>query len=161
MDSRTKTVILRTRRLLASALGEKMKKAGLASEWEALKSLDELLLQELENPVADSPVERLALKQPGTFYAGSFAMGTPVRPKTYVELAAELIEKEKQPVRSASLVEYITKKRDIRNLSKAKINIISAMSHDQRFKSYDWKNGKAWWWAEKPLPQTEAADLLS
>jgi hypothetical protein len=65
------------------------------------------------------------------------------------------------PIATTKMVEFIGQYRKFKgDGSKARINVGSALSHDDKFQNIEWEGGRAWWWAEKPVPRKETASLV-
>jgi hypothetical protein len=137
-------------------------------EWIAFRAIDRALLAldeaEASKPETSSSNTSMAAaiwqeRPRATFYGGGPAIGIP----SYVALTAQALGETKQPITSNELVYYIKRVRPLGDdLEKAKVNITSSVSKDKRFASVPWANGRAWWWADQPIPamKNEMAKLL-
>jgi hypothetical protein len=114
-------------------------------EWLAFKAIDEALRDFVE-ATAPAP-KRLPLRKM-------------LRPKhltdsdvTYSGLAGKALTAAGEPVTTKKMVEFVGQHRKLTaDPAKAKINVVSALSHDDKFQSVEWQGGRAWWWAGKPVP---------
>lgn len=81
---------------------------------------------------------------------------------SYVELALGLIDEAGAPVSTNKIVEHIAVERGLKaDDRQVRINIQSALSKDPRVKSIPWREGRAWWRTDRPVPtSTEAAGNL-
>lgn len=81
-------------------------------------------------------------------------------PPSYAALAMVGFDKVGGPMPTDKVVEFIGSHRDLgSDPKKARINIQSALSKDDRIKSIPWRGGTAWWHANKPVPVDESAGL--
>jgi hypothetical protein len=63
------------------------------------------------------------------------------------------LERSQAPVRTPQMVEFMGEHRELPpDRDRAKVNIVSALSHDKRFQSVSWRGGRAWWHANRPVP---------
>lgn len=119
-------------------------------EWQAFRAIDRALLaldlaSEPKPPLPIHPLPKARINS---------------GPMPYVTLAFNCLTEAGKPVPTPKLVEYIAKHRDLGDLEKAKVNITSSLSKDERFKSVEWANGRAWWLVGQPVPKTELEKLL-
>ena len=54
------------------------------------------------------------------------------------------------------MMEYVAAHRLIGDPKKARIVVQSSLSKDVRFESVAWRGGRAWWYADKPVPKETA-----
>jgi hypothetical protein len=125
-------------------------------EWLAFRAIDRALLA--LDQAAGSEQASADAKLPENDF-GALLWRVPhhgASPQSYVALTAQALEETKQPITSNELVRYIKNVRSLGNdLEKAKVNITSSISKDKRFSSVAWANGRAWWWANRPVPATK------
>jgi hypothetical protein len=88
-------------------------------------------------------------------------------PLPYVDLALMALEQARRPVRTPAMVDFIGQHREL-DPARARVNISSALSHDERFQNVSWGGGRAWWFADRALPHererqrvAEALSVLS
>jgi hypothetical protein len=81
-------------------------------------------------------------------------------PVPYVTLVFNALTEAGKPLPTSKIVEYVGAHRELADLEKAKVNITSSLSKDERFKSVEWANGRAWWLVGKPVPKTDMEKLL-
>lgn len=122
-------------------------------EWLAFKAIDEALREVVERGTTPTRRQPRARK--------------PARPSrqpdpstTYSALAAKALEVSGEPVTTKKMVEFVGQHRKLTaDPAKAKINVVSALSHDDRFQSIEWQGGRAWWWAGKPAPWPKSGQV--
>jgi hypothetical protein len=79
--------------------------------------------------------------------------------QSYASLAIEALKKEKRPLTTPEVIEYVGKNRTLSgDPEKNKINISSSLSKENRLENILWRNNRAWWFADQPAPLD--ADLL-
>lgn len=73
---------------------------------------------------------------------------------SYGDLAFKALSDSPMPLTTIEVIDIIenSKGEKFEDAEKAKINIASSLSRDVRIKSVPWRNGKAWWPAEKEIP---------
>jgi hypothetical protein len=72
---------------------------------------------------------------------------------TYPDLAVAALNQHGYPIATPELMQVIGKYRPLRDDSrKTIVNITSSFSHDKRLTNIKWQGGRAWWLADKPLP---------
>lgn len=80
---------------------------------------------------------------------------------TYTTLARQAIIEADRPITTPELMDYIGRHRKLAAPpEKAKINVTSSLSKDEKFESIPWEGGRAWWLKGRDLP-SKAASLLS
>jgi len=114
-------------------------------EWQAFRSIDRALLAlETEQAPAQSAQNKPLLR----------ILSTP----SYTSLTAKALDDTGLPITTPKLVQFIGQHRKLGDdPEKAKINITSSLSKDDRFKSIPWEGGRAWWYADRPVPKKETA----
>ena len=83
-------------------------------------------------------------------------------PPSYNALTEQALQEKGKPIATSDLIDFIGKHRNLGlDLDKAKINVTSGLSKSDKFKSVPWEGGRAWWFANQPVPRTsEAASML-
>jgi hypothetical protein len=119
-------------------------------EWQAFRAIDRALLA-LDLASAPTPPLRILPPPKSRINKG---------PTPYVTLAERALTEAGKPLPTPKMIEYIGKYRELGDIEKAKVNITSSMSKDERFKSVEWANGRAWWLVGKPIPKTDMEKLL-
>jgi hypothetical protein len=119
-------------------------------EWQAFRAIDRALLA-LDLAAAPKPGLPLLPLPKARINNG---------PVPYVTLAFNALTEGGKPLPTPKMIEYIGKHRDLGDIEKAKVNITSSLSKDERFKSVEWANGRAWWLVGKPVPKTDLENLL-
>jgi hypothetical protein len=120
-------------------------------EWQAFRAIDRALLA-LDLASAAPKLEQPILSAPKTRINNG--------PTPYVTLAFNALTEAGKPIPTPKLLEYIGKHRELGDLEKAKVNVTSSLSKDERFKSVEWANGRAWWLVGRPVPKTDLEKLL-
>jgi hypothetical protein len=116
-------------------------------EWRAFRAIDRALLAALTKAVPQGRPHRE--RAPLNFDASS--------PTPYMKLAAKALDEIGEPLTTARLMEYIGARRSIGDPTKARNVVQSSLSKHDRFKSIPWEGGRAWWYADKPVPKKETA----
>jgi hypothetical protein len=114
-------------------------------EWKAFRAIDRALLAlELEQgSVAKAPAPRLRLAD---------------GPPSYNALTEQALQERGKPIPTPDLMAFIGKHRQlVSDAEKAKINVTSGLSKSAKFKSVPWEGGRAWWYADRPVPKKESA----
>jgi hypothetical protein len=77
---------------------------------------------------------------------------------SYTMLTERALQERGRPIVTPDLMDFIGRHRNLSNDSeKAKVNVTSSLSKSDRFRSVPWEGGKAWWYADKPIPKKETA----
>ena len=124
-------------------------------EWRAFRAIDRALMamsgeEEPSKLAAKSHAKKTgaAVELPGG--------GTVRIYPTYTKLTALALEDKGEPITTPELMRYIGNNRPLHHdPEKAKINVTSSLSKDQRFRSVPWENGRAWWWSDREIPNQE------
>jgi hypothetical protein len=117
-------------------------------EWRAFRAIDRALLA-LE--VAPSS----AVRMPPHIANRRRPEGAP---PSYTSLADQLIGETGKPVPTNEIMAFIASKRSIgSDRDRAKVTVQSSLSKDKRFKNVAWEGGRAWWYADRPIPKKETA----
>lgn len=155
-------VLHRTREDLASILDAKLKDM---PEWRAMRAIDQAIAALQERPATPAQPKVPPRRQSTTIWpdanrqspptAAEWSLANPTRAyPTYTNLATEIIGDKGSPVTTAELIDYVGKHRPLGpDQEKAKVNITSSLSKDERFVSVPWGNGRAWWLANRELPK--------
>jgi hypothetical protein len=117
-------------------------------EWKAFRAIERELLASLTKPTPARAPTSQARPQ-----GGGIARIIP-----YMTLAERAMDETGKPITTTALMDYISARRPIGDdPKKAKIVVQSSLSKDERFRSIPWEGGRAWWYADKPVPKKEAA----
>ena len=138
-----KTEMMEAREAAIAALDTKI---GNMSEWKIFRSIDRAI-HALEPKSKAIPLTRVQYR-PRIRLTGS--------PPSYMSLADKALTETGKPMTTGAIVDYIGRHRVLTG-DKAKIVIQSSLSKDDRFKSIPWAGGRAWWYADKPVPKNETA----
>jgi hypothetical protein len=141
-----KTELMQAHETMAAVLDAKF--SGVP-EWKAFRAIDRALLAlETEHAAAKTepaPAPKRARVRQGVL-------------PSYNSLTDQALKQVGKPVPTGPLVNFISGYRDLGNdLEKAKINITSGLSKSRLFRSVPWEGGRAWWYADKPVPKKETA----
>lgn len=148
--------LLQSRNELIAVLNEKLKNV---PEWRAFLAVDRAV--EAANEVAKAAAEVAAgaanQQQPHSQPNGSGAARAtrrpPDAPPSYVELGLRALNTAGVPLTTPNMISFISQHREVPDdPEKAKINISSAFSHDDRLRSIAWHGGRSWWFADRPPP---------
>jgi hypothetical protein len=124
------------------------------NEWKAFRAIERALLAELTKT---SPPRAPATQAPRP-HRGRPRLLPNGGPTPYMTLADRAIGESGAPITTGALMEYIAARRPIGNdPKKARIVVQSSLSKDERFRSIPWEGGRAWWYADKPVPKNETA----
>jgi hypothetical protein len=119
-------------------------------EWRAFRGVNAELLQlGRRKPIDRAAGTRPPANLPKKTYAGK---------QTYAVLAEQALDTAKEPLPTQDMLKFIGERKKLENPDKARINMVSALSHDDRFHSVPWNGGRAWWWSNKPVPNGDARD---
>jgi hypothetical protein len=117
-------------------------------EWQAFRSIDRALLALETEQVASAPPQNAQNKP---------TLRILTMP-SYTALTARVLDETGLPITTPKLVNFISQHRKLGDdPEKAKINITSSLSKTDRFKSIPWEGGRAWWYADRPVPKKETA----
>ena len=113
-------------------------------EWAAFRAIDRALISAIKGNSAAPQPKPLSPR---------IIQRAPDSPTPYMTLAAQALTEAKKPVSTLAVLEYIKKRRPVvGDPKKWRIVVQSSLSKDERFKNVNWDGGRAWWWADKPLP---------
>jgi hypothetical protein len=127
-----------------ASLDEKLKNL---PEWRVFRFLDRQLSNAQAAQMANGAIES---RSRGNRRARSGS--------SYVDLALKALEANRAPVPTSDMVSFIGARRPLGpDPKKARINIQSALSKDNRVQSVPWRGGTAWWYAGRPVPTDETA----
>jgi hypothetical protein len=131
-------------------------------EWQAFRAIDDAVFamnsavrsaEWSDRPSAESNHEA-KLKKPRR--AKRPQVGGP----SYGDLGVAAIEAAARPVPTGDMVTFIAARKNLNpDPKRARVNVQSALSHDERIKSIKWKGGTAWWHADRDPPK-EGGELL-
>lgn len=82
--------------------------------------------------------------------------------QSYTSLAIAALREAGAPLSTPQIIEYIGRYRPIsHDPERAKINISSALSKDNRLQSISWVTGRAWWIVGERVPKPREIDSKS
>ncbi|HXW23419.1 MAG TPA: hypothetical protein VEK73_01640 [Xanthobacteraceae bacterium] len=142
MDQNLKASLLASRRRLRDVLSAKFRDL---PEWQAYCAIDNALEAVIldENQQAGRTAAHAAAAANGS--------GSQL---SYVELGLQALGERGRPIPTPDMIEYIRVRRELpADLERAKINISSAFSHDERMQSVPWQGGRAWWYTGRAVPR--------
>jgi hypothetical protein len=115
-------------------------------EWRAFRAIDRLLYAALRTPVTTEQGRRQRVRLSDD------------APLPYMTLADHALAASGLPLSTTALMDYITAHRAVGDdPKKARIVVQSSLSKHERFRSIPWQGGRAWWYADKPVPKMETA----
>jgi hypothetical protein len=137
--------LIQARDDLLAILDEKLKNV---PEWRVFRFLDKQVMDSQAISGATGAVESRKQRGRGRRRAGF----------SYVDLGLEAMEITGAPVTTPEMVDFISARRKlVSDPKKARINIQSALSKDERIRSVPWRGGRAWWYANREPPRDESA----
>jgi hypothetical protein len=123
-------------------------------EWKAFRAIDRALLAALTKTATSRPPPT-PLVRPWHQRLRMTPDGTPI---PYMTLAERALGETGLPQSTTALMTYITAHRPVSGDPKNVRNVVqSSLSKDERFRSIPWEGGRAWWYADKPVPKKETA----
>ncbi|HTE76908.1 MAG TPA: hypothetical protein VK653_09220 [Xanthobacteraceae bacterium] len=136
-----KTEMMRAHEAMAVVLDAKFSNV---PEWQAFRAIDRALLAlESEQPIDPPPRERSRITR---------AVSGEV--PSYVSLALKSFEETGAPIPTPKLMEFVAGRRQLPpDPNRAKVNVTSSLSKEKRIKSVPWLGGRAWWYADRPVPK--------
>lgn len=136
-----KDQLLKSRADLAAVLDEKLKNV---PEWRAYRAVEAALNAFLTGE------DKIVVRRPRMIESGES--------HSYADLSLRAIDEAGHPLTTTELVEFIGRHREIpSDPHKAKVNISSGLSRDERLRNINWQRGTAWWRADRPLPVQQSA----
>jgi hypothetical protein len=151
--STTKDNLLKAHRSMSAVLDAKFKDV---AEWQAFRDIDKALLDfitETPTPAMPAPTKRV-IEVPHH--------GRPPSETSYVVLGLAALEEFGEPIPTPQMVEFIASRREIpEDPDRAKMNISTSLSKDDRFQSVPWRGGRAWWFAKRPIPKESAGSSVN
>ena len=118
-------------------------------EWRAFRAMEEALAAINETTAA--PVRMIPKVPP----RGQLR---PAEGPTYVQLALEAIKESGAPLSTTDILDFIAKRRALSSdPEKARIDVESGLSRDERIKNIVWHASRAWWPADRELPNANSA----
>jgi hypothetical protein len=151
MTDKKPTDLIEAHEAMAAVLDAKLPNV---KEWTAFRAIDRALLGWLEehhSPAA--PAARVprpaAMQRPRRMRRGKKKKNAPT---PYMALADQVMTMVNRPVSTGELMDYIGTRRTIDDAKKVRNVVQSSLSKDERFESIEWRGGRAWWYADKPVP---------
>lgn len=144
--------LLEVRSKMMAALDKKFKND---LDWQAFRALDDLVVNSAAttNGTVNGHVARRESVAPQQRRGGR-RKGT--SGATVGDLGCNAINEAGRPVPTDAMVIYIGARRDLnKDPKRARINVQSAMSHEERLESVRWRGGSAWWIKGRELPKED------
>ncbi len=143
--------LLRARSKMIAALDRKFKNL---PEWQAFRAIDDLVVVNMNGSAglgADAHVipesNESHRRRPGRKKRSTGTLG---------DLGVAAITEVGRPITTDAMVTYVGERRVLnKDPKRARINVQSAMSHEDRLKSIKWRGGSAWWFADREPPKEE------
>jgi len=151
-----KTELMKAHEAMAAVLDAKFSGS---PEWTAFRAIDRALLA-LETESAERKAPTVELLPAPRFRAPprTPSNGHGVEPLSYTALTDVALRERGRPIPTPQLMEYIGSKRRLADdAERAKVTVTSTLSKSQHFRSVPWEGGRAWWFADRPVPKTESA----
>jgi hypothetical protein len=119
-------------------------------EWKAFRAIDRALFAEIDRGgKASPPTSRRERPQ---------FNGHSDQPPSYSSLTATALLERGKPIPTPKLMEFIGARRKLdADADRAKVTVTSTLSKNDKFKSVAWEGGRAWWFADRPVPKNESA----
>lgn len=143
--------LLKVRSKMLAALDKKLKKD---PNWQAFRDLDQMVIEAFKanGAVVTAP------KAPRESSESAPRRGG--RPKavggTLGDLGITAITEAGRPITTDAMVDYVAARRTLnKDPKRARINVQSAMSHEDRIVSIKWRGGAAWWLADREAPKED------
>ncbi len=117
-------------------------------EWKAFRAIDRALLAlETEHGSDVTPLRvRPRLNERNN------------QPPSYTALTGAALKETGKPIPTPQLMAFIGARRKLDvDPDKAKISVTSTLSKSPHYKSVPWAGGRAWWYADRPVPKNEQA----
>jgi hypothetical protein len=140
-----KTELMQAHETMAAVLDAKFSHV---PEWKAFRSIDRALIAlEVEHSGVAAAATPSASAHPRT---NGHANGIP----SYTALTDMALKEKGTPVPTPQLIAFIGERRKLdADPKKAKTTITSTLSKSPLFESVPWQGGRAWWYADRPVPK--------
>jgi hypothetical protein len=147
-----KSGLLKVRDKMIAALDKKFKND---LDWQAFRELDQLIINGAASapsaashapprPHRESPKPR---QRPNRWNNNGETMGA---------LGVAAITEAGSPITTDAMVAYVSARRAMnKDPRRARINVQSAMSHEDRIVSIKWRGGSAWWLRDREVPKED------
>jgi hypothetical protein len=144
-----KTELMEAHEAMAAVLDAKF---STLPEWKAFRAIDRALLAlETEKGVRETPAP------PPRSRMRANGHNADERP-SYTVLTGQALQGKGKPIPTPELMEFIGARRKLNSdADRAKVTVTSTLSKSPHFKSVPWEGGRAWWFADRPLPKNESA----
>jgi hypothetical protein len=137
-----KEQLLKSRADLAALLDAKLKNV---PEWRAYRAVEAALNAFITGDDHDESPRRIRARSSESV-------------ESYADLALKALDQAGKPLATPEVVAFVGRHRPLPNdPEKAKLNIGSGLSRDPRLRSISWQGGRAWWHADRPLPEHQTA----
>ncbi len=134
-----KSELMHAQEALAAVLDAKI---GNMPEWKAYRAIQRALMATDAQSNGVTPYEPIRTRH------------KPGEPLSYTALTDAALKERGKPIPTPALIEFIGRHRDIgSDAERAKINITSTLSKSPAFVSVAWEGGRAWWYADRPVPK--------
>jgi hypothetical protein len=139
-----KSELLKAHEMMTTVMNAKF---GSAPEWVSFRAVERALLAELQREdgvtfVEPKRRERVYLDEQND------------QPQSYNVLTDQALQERGKPIPTPLLMEFIGARRKLDpDADKAKTTVTSTLSKHPRYKSVPWEGGRAWWYADRPVPK--------
>ncbi len=142
--------LLKVRSKMLTALDKKLKKD---PNWQAFRDLDEMVIESFKANGTVVPTTKAPRESSESPRRGG-------RPKaaggTLGDLGITAITEAGKPITTDAMVTYVGVRRELnKDAKRARINVQSAMSHEDRIVSVKWRGGSAWWLKGREVPKED------
>jgi hypothetical protein len=145
-----KTELMQAHEAMAAVLDAKFSNV---PEWKAFRAIDRALLAlETESGAGATPLSpprkriRVRLNGHGD------------EKPSYTGLTMMALKERGRPIPTPQLMEFIRARRALDpDAERAKVTVTSTLSKSPHIKSVPWEGGRAWWFADRPVPKNETA----
>lgn len=138
--------VLKARSKMIAAMDKKLKND---PTWQAFRAIDDLFISSLNGAVSRSTARESGeshRQKSGPKKGSGGSLG---------DLGVAAIREAGKPIMTDALVAYVATRRQLNpDPKRARINVQSAMSHDERIMNIKWRGGSAWW-LKGQVPPTE------
>jgi hypothetical protein len=153
MTATTKSDVLQAHEAMAAVLDARF---GNVPEWKAFRAIDRALIAEIERGAANAMPA--VLPTPPAQHRERLRLILPDQLNSYNALTDLALQERGKPIPTPQLMEFIGARRKLDpDPDKAKITVTSTLSKHPRYRSVPWEGGRAWWYADRPVPKNESA----
>jgi hypothetical protein len=132
------------------------KKYGKDLDWQAFRELDRLIMNGAASAAESAPPRRPHRESSESSSRPRPSTRWNNNGETLGDLGVAACNEAGRPVTTDGMVAYVGARRALnKDPKRARINVQSAMSHEDRLVSVKWRAGTAWWIKERELPKED------